>query len=189
MPDANQPRNDRSRIIERPREPILKLRGLMIGLALGVAIGLALVVAVMVLFFRASAPVVTRQTLAEARRRWAEHGPHSYVVDLALRGSQSGAIHVEVRNGVVVDMTREGRRPKQRRTWDYWSVPNQFATIAQDLESAQAPQQAFGVSSPAQVLLRAEFDARYGYPAFYQRTVMGGSSQVEWRVTRFVPLP
>jgi hypothetical protein len=167
----------------------IKLRSLMWGVALGVALGLGGISLALVWWARESTPVLTRQRLAEAQRRWASHGPSSYELDLVLGGSQTGAIHVAVRNGEVVEMTRDGRAPRQRRTWDYWSVPNQFAMLSQDLESAQSPERVFGVRSPGQVLLRAEFDPRYGYPAFYQRTVLGGTNHIEWRITRFEALP
>ena len=82
-------------------------------------------------------------------------------------------------------MVRDGVEPKQRRTWDYWSVPGQFETIHIDWEAAKHPQEGFGVAPGTKVVLRAEFDQRYGYPRFYQRILLGTGIHVEWRVTRF----
>ena len=54
----------------------------------------------------------------------------SYNIDLKLGGKTPGTVHVEVRNHEVTAMTRDGVTPSQRRTWDYWSVPEQFETTA-----------------------------------------------------------
>ena len=158
---------------------------LLVGIALGILLGLAGVLAVVVTMAQGGAPLLTQAALDAARARWNEHGPASYVLDLEISGARAGRVHVEVRDGRVTRMTRDGRAPSQRRTWEYWSVPNQFATLAQDMRSAESPRSAFGVDSPEQVLLRARFDPRYGYPAEYQRTVLGADLDVGWRITHF----
>lgn len=163
-------------------------RHLMLGVAAGLAIGALAGFAALTWSFRESAPLVTEETLAEAEARWRTHGPKSYRIDLTLGGTQSGRIEVEVRDGQVTHMTRDGRTPNQRRTWEYWSIPNQFEMIRQDLASRKSPQKAFGVTSPEQVTLRAEFDPEFGYPRLYRRSVSGGSYDVEWRNERFESL-
>lgn len=158
---------------------------LMLGIAAGVALSAVTAVLASVLLFRQPLPVLDEAALSSARQQWNTHGPSSYKIDIALGGSQSGQIHVEVRGREVVQMTRDGVVPRQRRTWDYWSIPNQFDMMRQDLDSAQSPQRAFGVSSPDQVDLRAKFDPQYGYPLVYRRMVSGSPHDVEWRITRF----
>jgi hypothetical protein len=155
---------------------------LLVGIALGILLALAGVLAVVVTMAQEGAPLLTQAALDAARARWNEHGPASYVLDLEISGARAGRVQVEVR---VTRRTRDGRAPSQRRTWEYWSVPNQFATLAQDMRSAESPRSAFGVDSPEQVLLRARFDPRFGYPAEYQRSVLGADLDVGWRITHF----
>ncbi len=169
------------------RESRISARHLMIGLVLGLGLGAAGLLAILAIMAPDAAPLVTEASLSAAVRKWESHGPASYNLDLKLGGTQQGEIHIEVRDGRVTKMTRGGRTPSQRRTWEYWTVPSQFETIRQDLELAKSPERPFGVSSPSQVVLRAKFDPELGYPVFYQRHVMGARYDIEWRYIRFEP--
>jgi hypothetical protein len=120
-----------------------------------------------------------------AVERWHRNGPASYDLDLELGGKRPGKIHVEVRNGEVIHMLRDGVEPSQRRTWDYWSVPGQLETIGQELEMATQPAKAFGAAGASEVVIWAEFDPHYGYPLQYDRVVLGADIEVHWKVTRF----
>lgn len=174
------------RIPESP-PPVRRSRSrpLALGIAFGLLIGITISVAGLIYFFRSSVPILTPDALAAAEKRWAELGPSSYDVDLELQGTQAGTIQVEVRQGEVTRMIRNGRQPSQRRTWYYWSIPGQFETIAVDLDHAANPEQGFGVPAGSAAVLRAEFDPQYGYPRFYQRILLGTPIHVEWKVTRF----
>jgi len=164
-----------------------RLGPLIVGVFFGGVAGLLVAVVFGVWLFRDPLPRLTPERLDAAVKRWREKGPASYDLDLTLSGGQTGLIHIEVRDGEVTAMTRNGRTPDQRRTWDYWSVENQLDALGQELESARNPQRAFGVSSESSVVLRAEFDPRYGYPRIYHRIVLGQSSELRWEVTSFVP--
>jgi hypothetical protein len=157
----------------------------MLGITTGILATATLALLFAVLSARGSTPLLTEERLAAAEQLWAAQGPHSYNLDVTLGGSQRGHIHVEVRDDQVINMTRDGHTPKQRRTWDYWTVPSQFDTIRQDMALAQHPQRPFGVGSPEQVVLRVEFDPHYGYPTRYQRSVSGAPYDVEWQIDRF----
>ena len=175
--------DDTPRARKRPR-----VGQLLVGILLGSVAGLLLAVAVGVWFFRDPLPRLTAERLDEAVTRWHAQGPDNYNLDLKLSGGQTGLIHVEVRDGEVTAMTRNGRTPEQRRTWDYWSVENQFDALGLELESARHPERAFGVTGENSVLLRAEFDPTYGFPRLYHRVVLGNSSELRWEVTSFVPV-
>jgi hypothetical protein len=136
---------------------------------------------------RDSLPSLTRAAYESAARRWEAKGPASYTLDLTLQGRQPSQIHIEVHRGEVTAMTRDGVEPRQRRTWDYWSVPGQFDTIDRELEMAADPQSTFRASAGA-VVQQAEFDPTYGYPRRYRRIVLGNDLEIEWQVTRFEPL-
>lgn len=162
-----------------------RIRWLVGGVTAGVAVGLLAAILSAFFFLRNDVPDVTVEAVDVAEARWRAAALPGYAMDLKLEGRQPGRVHIEVRGGEVVAMTRDGQTPSQRRTWDYWTVPGQFDTIRQDLESAQDPAQGFGAPAGARVILRAEFDRLLGYPRKYQRYVLGTPLDVEWQVERF----
>lgn len=170
---------------ENPRSN--RLRAILLGV-FGGAIVVPLAIAAFVLFTRERAPLVTADNLHAAQQKWNEHGPADYELDLELTGNRPGKVHVEVRDRQVVHMTRDGVEPKQKRTWDYWSVRGMFDTIADELEMAKAPAKAFNAPAASQVMQRADFDPSLGYPRRYDRVVLGADFEVHWRVTRFEDL-
>ncbi|MBX3413708.1 MAG: hypothetical protein KF708_13540 [Pirellulales bacterium] len=173
---------------ETPRaRPRMGVGQWLVGLLLGAVGGLLLAVVVGVWLFRDPMPRLTPERLSAAVERWRAAGPRSYDLNLKLTGGQTGLIHIEVRNGEVTAMTRNGRTPDQRRTWEYWTVENQFDALDMELHSARDPQRAFGVSDPNSIVLRAEFDPQYGYPRVYHRIVLGHASELRWEATSFVP--
>lgn len=158
---------------------------LLVGLVfVGLIVGLIVVVQV---FAVRRIPELTEPLLEAAEQRWQENGPASYDLDLEITGAQPGVVHVEVRDGEVTAMTRDGHAPEQRRTWDVWAVPGQFETIERELEMAADPQHEMQAAEGTRLRLRAEFDPQYGYPRQYQRMVYGGGPEVYWRVTTFQP--
>lgn len=128
-------------------------------------------------------PDLTEASLETAMQHWQQVGPASYVMEIELRGAQPGHVHVEVEDRVVTREQRDGRTPG-RWTWDTWSVPGMFDTLAQDLQIAADPQQQIQASQGTKWQLRCEFDSKYGYPLQYHRLVTGGP-EVFWRVTSF----
>lgn len=169
--------------------PRRRTRTVALTVTVGTLVGLAISLLSVGWFFRSSAAPLTDEALAAAEKNWESAGPASYNLDLELVGSQAGTIQVEVRNGEVTRMVRNGHVPRQRRTWYYWSVPGQFETIHIDLAGAEHPDQAFGVAPGTRAVIRAEFDERLGYPKFYQRILLGTGIHVEWTTTRFEVVP
>ncbi len=158
------------------------------GAALGTCA--ALLAALGLIWWRAPPrlPDLTENALRSAIQRWDESGPDSYRLLLELKGRQPGTIEIEVHEGEVTHFTRDGVVPRQRRTWEYWTVPNQLATIEQDWDSAHDPHGGFGAPPGTRVVQRAEFDARWGFPRQYQRFVLGTPFDVVWEITEFQPL-
>jgi hypothetical protein len=130
-------------------------------------------------------PTLDEAALDRAETLWDEEGPASYDLDLMIRGERPGPVHIEVRSGEVTAMTRDGVAPRQRRTWEYWTVPSQFDMMRRDLVGALDPAEGFNVPPDARVIMRARFDPQYGYPAHYQRSIPGTHNEVEWEITRF----
>jgi hypothetical protein len=163
------------------RLPTLFVVGLLF---VGLIVGL---IVVLQLFAVQRIPELTEPLLEAAQQRWKENGPASYDLDLEISGAQPGDVHVEVRDGEVTAMTRDGRAPEQRRTWYVWSVPGQFETIERELEMAADPEHEMQAAEGTRLRLRAEFDPQYGYPRQFHRMVFGGGPEVYWRVTNFKP--
>jgi hypothetical protein len=174
-------------------EPATTRRRLRAGpLLLGASLGLVVVLIAVVAFVivkRDRTPRLTTEAYEAAARRWDEHGPDNYNLDIELTGNRPGKVHVEVRDRQPVLMTRDGVEPRQERTWYYWTVPGQLDTIAQELEMAQDPTASFDSPQASQVVIWAEFDPKYGYPKRYDRAVLGTNYEIHWQVTNFEPLP
>jgi len=160
-----------------------RARSIARGIFAGGAVAVLATLIVAVLWLRNPTPLLTQAAFDAALARWEAHGPESYDLDLVISGRQAGSVHVEVRDGEVTRMTRDGRSPSQRRTWDFWSVPSLFEMIRTDMESAANADRPGGDGQ--RLSLRAVFDPQLGYPRVYQRHALGIQQAVEWRVTRF----
>jgi hypothetical protein len=130
-------------------------------------------------------PRLTRQAYDEASRRWDEHRPANYQLDVEVTGNRPSKIHVEVVGGQAVHMLRDGVEPRQRRTWYYWTVPGMLDTIGQELDKVDDPVTGFGAPAGSEVILRAKFD-RAGLPLSYSRVVAGQNLDMGWEITSFV---
>ncbi len=166
----------------------MRARGIILGIVAGAALALVAVL-VFTLATRNRAPRLTQEAYEQAAERWDAKGPANYNLDLEITGNRTGQIHVEVRDGLPVRMTRDGVQPRQERTWFVWTVPGQFDTIAQELEMARDPAASFDSPQASQVVQWAEFDSEYGYPLRYDRVVMGAPFETHWRTVKFEPLP
>ncbi|HVU86379.1 MAG TPA: DUF6174 domain-containing protein [Pirellulales bacterium] len=171
----------------RPRRSRLRTSALVLGVAGGLAVGLAGLLLFMILKRGPTLPEITRAGLAVAEQKWNAAQPPGYDMDIVIGGRQPGEVHIEVRRGTVTKMTRDGVTPSQSRTWEYWTVPEQFETIRQDFDSSET-EGGFGAAPGAQTILKGEFDPQYGYPRRYERHVLGTDLTVEWTVTRFAPV-
>jgi hypothetical protein len=170
---------------QRPQRRWLSSRRFVVGIALGMLLGVGLVIAVLFWDSRDTAPRLTETDYDAAVKRWEVRGPKSYNLDLELFGNRPGPVHVEVRDGSVTHMTRDGVEPKRKPTWEYWTVPGQLDTIGQELEKAADPVVGFHAPAGSRVVQRARFDLQYGYPVEYQRIILGSELELRWRVTRF----
>lgn len=152
----------------------------LLGVIMGAAVALEL-------FVIERLPDLTLDKLDAAEKLWEAKGPKSYIADFLIEGAQPGVVHVEVRDGEVVAMTRNGIEPRQSRTWVYWSMPERFAEMERELDLAADPEHEMSATVDTHVQLRAEFDPTYGYPSRFHRIVFGGGPEVYWRVTAFEP--
>ncbi|MBW8885585.1 MAG: hypothetical protein JF612_12615 [Planctomycetia bacterium] len=110
-----------------------------------------------------------------------------YDIEIHVTGPKASTYRVEVRDGDPQAAWRNGQPLLTRRTFGTWSVPGMFATMSRDVEAIERAAAA-GRAPP--LILRAEFDAQYGYPAKYRRIDNGsrkGSDAiaVTWDVIQF----
>src|SRR5262245_4057028 len=78
---------------------------------------------------------VTREALAQARALWEQAGIINYDLDLETWGVQSGRYHVQVRDGRLVQITRNGTAADPAEG-DYWTVDGLFRVIEEELDAA-----------------------------------------------------
>ena len=124
-------------------------------------------------------PEVTANELTAARQQWSKNEVPSYDLRVRVQGRQAAVYEVQVRDGEVAQLLRNGKPLTQPRTMATWSVPGMFATIATDVRNN---------ASRNNLLLRAEFDVQHGYPARYQRVERvkhGANPEVTWEVELF----
>lgn len=133
-------------------------------------------------------PELTPESLAAARAHWEAAGPASYTLELEMKGALEDRRKIEVRNGRVTDM-RVGDRPASADSQAYWSVEGLFEFLAAELRNAADPPPELGVADPSQIVLRASFDPRWGYPESFLRHVLGRQQSTGWEVVRFEPHP
>jgi hypothetical protein len=165
----------------RPGSGVLRFAAIgvvLLGLVMGAALALELFVVERI-------PDLTVEKLDAARALWDAKGPGSYVADYLIEGAQPGMVHVEVRDGEVIKMTRDGIEPRQPRTWVYWSIPGRFDEIEREFDIEADPEHEMSAAANTRVQLRAEFDPNLGYPTRFHRVVFGGGTEVYWRVTNF----
>jgi len=160
-------------------------RGKLVLLALA-SIALLACAAVGVWLVRGTLPAVTEAQLTAAEEKWEQNKPDNYDLEVELGGSSPGVFLLEVRQGrVQTAPTRDGVPVRSRPAWETWTVPGQFETIRRELELAADPEGEMNATAGERLVLRGEFDAKYGYPRHYHRIALGGGPEVEWRVKRF----
>lgn len=135
-------------------------------------------------------PELTPARYYDALERWQSAAPPDYDIEVEITGPQAARYRVEVRGGEPASAERNGVPIKQRRVYGTWSVPGMFGTMSRDVEAIE--RRAAGRAKPdeQELVLRAEFDPVYGYPARYERIEWGSargntSAAAMWRVTRF----
>jgi len=165
-----------------PRPP--RLSAILGGMLLGGGAALAFAVAAMSFFVRGVLPPLTEAELRRAEERWQGARPRDYDMFVRVTGRQPSEFRVEVRGGEPARLMRNGNATP-RRMWDVWTVPGLFDTIHQEIDQAENPAGPFGSPPGTQVIQRVAFDERYGYPARYERVVMGTPLEVAWEVVEF----
>lgn len=152
----------------------------------GLLLALLSVAAVVVVNARRQAlPELTPSRFDDAWARWQSQAPPDYDIEVVVAGRQPATYAVQVRQGQVQQATRNGNPLQQPRTWGTWSVPGMFGTIETDLRNQNEITPLPADTHRPQLILRAEFAPKWGYPARYQRLELVTQNEVSWQVTRF----
>ncbi|MDX1644021.1 MAG: DUF6174 domain-containing protein [Thermoanaerobaculia bacterium] len=160
------------------RPPLLAMTIALVG---GLLVGL--------LVLRSNAPPdLTVERLEAARTRWESRGPASYTLEIEMQGALEDRRRIEVRNGRVTEMS-VGERPASEDSRTYWSVDGLFDFLEAELRNAADPPPELGVSDSSQIVLKAAFDRRLGYPESFLRHILGRQQSTGWQVVSFEPHP
>lgn len=182
-PSSAEASSAAARVVRQPRRRV-RVSKLVAGVILGVGAGVIVALIATLAWLRPAARELNEDDLARAEKLWRETAPADYDIDVRVTGRQPGDYHVEVRGGRPVLASRNGITTPQR-VWDVWTVDGMFDTIHQEIEQAQNPDGPFASPPGSQVIQRADFDERFGYPRRYQRIVMGTELEIAWEVVEF----
>lgn len=132
-------------------------------------------------------PSLTPELFEAAHERWKAAAPRNYDIEVRVTGPQAAVYRASVRDGEPREASRNGQPLNSFRTFGTWSVPGMFSTISRDIDALQRAA-ASGAAPP--LILRAEFDPQFSYPARYRRidngSRKGGDAiAVTWDVVEF----
>jgi hypothetical protein len=134
-------------------------------------------------------PDLTRGDYDAALARWKAKGPPNYDLDAYFFSQNSPVdMHLEVRDGKPVVLTKNGARMTQESRREEWTVDAMLQRIGQDLRTQESPNPDFGVRPGVKVKLKAAFDETFGYPTLYRRIALGAPVQYSYEVKAFTPL-
>ncbi|HEY2416018.1 MAG TPA: DUF6174 domain-containing protein [Pirellulaceae bacterium] len=154
---------------------------------LGIGAGLIVMLVVMRQANYDPAPSLSPEEFHAAYEHWKAHKISSYDIEVKVTGPQAAIYRVEVRDGEAIAARRNGQLLMSQRTFGTWSIPGMFSTISRDVEAIE---RAAAEHKQRPLILRAAFNAEYGYPERYRRidngSRKGGDSMaVTWDVVEF----
>jgi hypothetical protein len=127
---------------------------------------------------------LTPAILDQAEARWNTSKPASYSLTVTMQGDrvERGEFNVEVENGVVTSLKRNGIAVKPASGQDY-SMDGLFRIIRDELELAKNPS-LLGAPEGYTAYLLASFDGM-GRLRHYRRSVGGISNSIDIEVVKF----
>jgi len=132
---------------------------------------------------------LNREEYDAAVKRWEAKRPSNYDVDVEFYSQNAPVdIHLEVRGGKPVVLTKNGVRMAQESRREEWTIDRLLQQIGQDLKIQEDPDLEFEVKAGVKVELKAAFDQEYGYPKLYRRLASGSPVQYSYEIVRFTPV-
>lgn len=185
-PDANvtNKRNDAAR---RELPVVATGRRFVAFTLVGIGVGLMVMLFAMRQANYDPTPSLDPEQFHAAHEHWKDHKIPSYDIEVKVTGPQAATYRVEVREGEAVAAWRNGQPLISQRTFGTWSISGMFSTISRDIEAIE---RAAREHRQRPLILRAAFNAEYGYPERYRRidngSRKGGDSMaVTWNVVEF----
>ena len=155
------------------------------------ALALVLVVIFALMWmFRQNVPVLTSDSLADARTRWiaARISDYEMLVLMKASGLKPSEVRVTVRGGRAIELTLNGE-PASSGAPSLYTVDGLFELLDRELELASRPVQPASESQQDRPIVRACFDSATGVPQHFLRVVPGTNRSTEWRVLKWRALP
>ena len=128
---------------------------------------------------------LTAEALTHAENKWRTRGPESYRIVIEMSGDrvQNGRFEVTVRDGLVIELKRNGLVIPPTAGQDY-SMAGLFHMLEQEIGLAERPA-TLGAPEGYSVYLNARFDEMTGRLIRYRRVVGGTSNSIEVSVVEF----
>jgi len=128
---------------------------------------------------------LTAEALTQAESKWRTRGPESYRIVIEMSGDrvQNGRFEVTVRDGLVIELKRNGLVIPPTAGQDY-SMAGLFHMLEQEIGLAERPA-TLGAPEGYSVYLNARFDEMTGRLIHYRRVVGGTSNSIEVNVVEF----
>jgi len=128
---------------------------------------------------------LTAEVLTQTENKWRTHGPESYRIVIEMSGNrvQNGRFEVTVRDGLVIELKRNGLVIPPTAGQDY-SMAGLFHMLEQEIGLAERPP-TLGAPEGYSVYLNARFDEMTGRLIRYRRVVGGTSNSIEVNVVEF----
>jgi hypothetical protein len=128
---------------------------------------------------------LTAEALTHAENKWRTRGPESYRIVIEMSGDrvQNGRFEVTVRDGLVIELKRNGLVIPPTAGQDY-SMAGLFHMLEQEIGLAERPA-TLGAPEGYSVYLNARFDEMTGRLIRYRRVVGGTSNSIEVNVVEF----
>jgi len=128
---------------------------------------------------------LTAEAWTQAESKWRTRGPESYRIVIEMSGDrvQNGRFEVTVRDGLVIELKRNGLVIPPTAGQDY-SMAGLFHMLEQEIGLAERPA-TLGAPEGYSVYLNARFDEMTGRLIHYRRVVGGTSNSIEVNVVEF----
>jgi hypothetical protein len=128
---------------------------------------------------------LTPAGLSAAEARWKTTGQRSYRMVVSMEGDrvEHGEFEVQVENGAVTSLRRNGQVVNPAQGQDY-SMDGLFKTMHEEMDLAEKPG-LLGAPQGYTVYLMARFDDESGRLEHYRRAVGGISNSIDIEVLRF----
>ena len=123
----------------------------------------------------------------DAEKQWNASKPASYHLVVTMSGDRldKSDYDVQVENGVVTGLTRNGTRVNSAQGQDY-SMDGLFKLIREEMELSTTPVK-LGAQAGHAAYLMVRFDKASGRLLKYRRAVGGANNSIEIVVQKFEP--